>query len=306
MLNQHIALVPEAGGVNASELARVSAALQKQLNRDLAAAWGISATIDAFPYLEDVPLGYWPIVVTLCELGDEAGVQIDRSAQPYAQVEMSPDWSVHASRACLDMLVNPFGRRMIAGSSPRPDQGPVEFLVEVCGPCTGGDASYVIDDILVSDFCTPAYWGSSVSPGNSYSFAGTIQAAQHVSAGGHLIWHDPVSDNWWLRHHVADALVDTKLGPIDGRVSSVLEAVRARAPHSLSAAKMTIEAFEARLGVRRQHALQASQFQAHRLRATLGSPRRPWEVPDDPGKSPAGGGGRRTGDAHRQPRCAYR
>jgi hypothetical protein len=268
MLSQHIALVPEAGGVNASDLARVCGALQKQLQRDILPTWGGSATINAFPQLEDVPLGYWPVVITFCELGDQAGVQFDRSGQPFAQIEMSPDWSLHASRACLEMITNPFGSRIVAGSSPRPDQGWVEFLVDVCGPCAGADGTYVIDDVLVSDFCTPAYWGTT-APSRNYSFTGAIHAPQQVLLGGHLTWHDPITDKWWVRHQVADALLDTKLGSIDARTLPVREVLRAKAPRGLGAPKTTIEALEGRLGVRRQHALQASQFRAHRLRTLI-------------------------------------
>jgi hypothetical protein len=268
-LTQHIALVPEAGGINASELARVCAALQKQLTRDLAPMWGINATINAFPHLEDVPLGYWPIIITFCELGDQAGVHIDKNGQPYAQVEMSPGWSLHASQACLDMLINPFARKLVAGPSPRPDQGPVEFLLEIGAPCNDPDSAYVIDDVLVSDFCTPAFWGSSAASDHSYSFTGALHTPHQVMPGGHLTWHDPITDKWWLRHHLNQTLVDTRLGALDGRIGVVREAMRLRAPQALRAEKMTVAAFEARLGVRRQHALQASQFQAHRLRTLV-------------------------------------
>ena len=271
MLSQHIALVPEAGGVNASELARVCAALQKQLTRDLAPLWSINATINAFPHLEDVPLGYWPIIITFCELGDQAGVHIDKNGQPYAQVEMAPGWSLHASQACLDMLINPFGRRLVSGPSPRPDQGPVEFLVEIGAPCNDPDSAYVIDEVLVSDFCTPAFWGASSAAQHSFSFTGAIQAAHQVLPGGHLTWHDPITDKWWIRHHLDHSLVDTRLGKLDGRTGVVREAMRLRAPHALRAEKMTVAAFEERLGVKRQHALQASQFQAHRLRSLVAS-----------------------------------
>jgi hypothetical protein len=269
MLSQHIALVPEAGGLNASDLARVCAALQKQVTRDLGPCWGIAATVNGFPHLEDVPLGHWPIIVTFCDLGEQAGVQVDRNGQPYAEVEMSPDWSLHASQACLDMLVNPFGSRLVVGPSPRPDQGPVEFLVEACAPCAGPDYAYVIDDVLVSDFCTPAYWGSISGQQRELSFTGAVRAPQQVLPGGHLTWHDPIGDKWWLRDHVADALVDSKLGSIDGRLATLRETMLSRAPRNLRAAKMSIEAFESRLGIRRQHALQASQFQAHRTRTLV-------------------------------------
>src|SRR5262245_46055653 len=48
MLTQHIALVPEVAGINASELARVSAALQKQMLRDFSPIWQVAATVDPF------------------------------------------------------------------------------------------------------------------------------------------------------------------------------------------------------------------------------------------------------------------
>ena len=113
----HIALVPEMG-VDASQLARVSAALQKQVSRDLAPIWGISATVDAFPRLEDLPAGYWPLVLTYRELGTDAGIHVDERGQPFALVEMSPSWSLTASHLCLEMLSDPFGNRMLAGLSP--------------------------------------------------------------------------------------------------------------------------------------------------------------------------------------------
>jgi hypothetical protein len=80
MLTRHIAIVPEIG-MNASEPARVSAALQKQVTRDLAPVWGISATVDAFPCLEDLPAGCWPLVLTFRELGTDAGIHIDEKGQ---------------------------------------------------------------------------------------------------------------------------------------------------------------------------------------------------------------------------------
>src|SRR4029077_16711512 len=134
MTTRHIALVPEMG-VNASELARVSAALQKQITRDLTPIWGIAATVDAFPNIEDVPMGYWPLVLTYRDLRGAAGIHIDASGQPYALVEMSPSWSLTASHVCLEMLSDPFGNRMFAGMSPRSDQGQVEFLAGICDPC---------------------------------------------------------------------------------------------------------------------------------------------------------------------------
>jgi hypothetical protein len=58
---RQLALVSESTQVPKSDVSKVSAALQKQATRDLAPIWDISATVDAFEKLEDVPIGYWPI-----------------------------------------------------------------------------------------------------------------------------------------------------------------------------------------------------------------------------------------------------
>ena len=65
MLVTHIALVPDSpDAVDSNELARVSAAIQRQVMRDFGPRWNVTATVDAFPRLEEVPLGYWPVILT--------------------------------------------------------------------------------------------------------------------------------------------------------------------------------------------------------------------------------------------------
>jgi len=63
MLITELALVAETPNVTCSQLNRVAAALQKQAIRDFAPIWDVVATIDGFERLEDVPIGYWPIIV---------------------------------------------------------------------------------------------------------------------------------------------------------------------------------------------------------------------------------------------------
>jgi hypothetical protein len=267
MLTQHIALVPEAENVDPSELARVTAALQKQVMRDLSPIWNVTATVNAFPYLEDVPVGYWPIVLTSCELGTQAGLHIDRNGQPYAQVAVSPSWSVDASRVCLEMLVNPFGNRSVTGVSLRSDQGTVEFLLEICGPCANPFHAYVINDVLVSDFCIPAFFETgSATSGARYSFNGSARTPFQVLPGGHITWYDPISNNCWVRSHWGDNPIDTELGAIDGSMRGL---GRWRAPLRLQAGTPSPAAAQSDLEERRQQALRASQFRAYRLRSLL-------------------------------------
>jgi hypothetical protein len=60
---RQVALVSESTQISKSDVSKVSAALQKQVTRDLVPIWDVSATVDAFEKLEDVPIGYWPLIV---------------------------------------------------------------------------------------------------------------------------------------------------------------------------------------------------------------------------------------------------
>ena len=82
----HVALVSESASVGLPEVTRVSAALQKQVIRDLGQFWDMQGTVDAFASLEDVPPGYWPIIVK-DDIGQDAeGVHCDDTGQPMALI----------------------------------------------------------------------------------------------------------------------------------------------------------------------------------------------------------------------------
>jgi hypothetical protein len=53
---KHVALVSQS--VKLGDVMKVAAALQKQATRDVAPIWNLSATVDGFERLEDVPLDY--------------------------------------------------------------------------------------------------------------------------------------------------------------------------------------------------------------------------------------------------------
>jgi hypothetical protein len=108
---------------------------------------------------------------------------------------------------------------MIAGDSPKEDQGRVNFLVEVADPCETPQCAYSINGILVSDFYTPNYFDPLAAAGVRYSFSGAITEPHQVLPGGYLSWKDPVTGHWWQ-----ETWFDGKessfrdLGPIDAKV----------------------------------------------------------------------------------------
>lgn len=176
----------------------MGAAIQKQVTRDFGPLWQIDATVDVFARLEDVPLGYWHLILRDDIASDAAGVHWhDDTHQPYALVRWGPNWSLAASHEVLEMLADPFGNRMTAGDSPKPGQGRVSFLVEVCDPCQAASFGYASNGILVSDFCTPAFYGPSGTSGAHYSFTGSIKLPHQPVEGGYLTWLYSQASQLW-------------------------------------------------------------------------------------------------------------
>src|SRR5262245_15214122 len=115
-LIRQVALVPDdniGGQLTMGAVSKVAAALQKQATRDFGPIWGVTATVDAFASLSEVPLGYWPIIVGQEGQGG-GGVHLDQDNQPFALVDFTSDWTVTASHECLEMLADPSGNRLVA------------------------------------------------------------------------------------------------------------------------------------------------------------------------------------------------
>lgn len=217
MFVQEVALVSETRRVKARELMTVTAAIQKQAARDFAPIWQVPATIDCFDRLEDVPIGYWPVIIR-DDIGfaGAAGVHLDDRGQPFALVQHDPQWSLTASHEVLEMLADPFGSRLIAGDSIMKGQGRVEYLVEVCDPSEAAEFGYTANGVLVSDFYTPAYFDPLPSPSVRYSFTGAIANPREVPRGGYLSWHNPQDDHWYQARFFGAKLEFVDLGTFSG------------------------------------------------------------------------------------------
>src|SRR4051794_12506288 len=232
MLAVNLALVSEVEGHDPSDVARVAAALQRQAVRDFGPLWKVPATVDAFPRLEDVPVGYWPMIVeTDIKTPGAAGVHEDKDGQPFALIAMSHSWSLTASHEMLEMLADPFGKRVMPGRSPKRGQGRVEFLVEVCDPSEADQFAYTVNDILVSDFYTPHYFDPHKAEGVRYSFTGALTKPRQVLRGGYLSWHDPVSDHWWQEIYFGQKREYRDLGVFDASAGSLRAWVDGQTDH---------------------------------------------------------------------------
>jgi hypothetical protein len=196
MLPIHVALVPRTDQTTPSQVDHVAAALQLQALRDVGPPWSLSATVDSFARLRDVPVGSWPVVV-VDDVKGAPGYHLDAGGQPYALVEYSDSWSLTASHETIEMIVDPWGKRIAPGRSPKRGQGQVEFLVEACDPCQAAAFAYTINGVLVSDFVTPFFYDPRKTVGARYSFTGAVEHPRRILRGGYLSWHEPHDNHVW-------------------------------------------------------------------------------------------------------------
>ena len=198
MLNRNLALVADTEKITPSELTKVAAALQKQATRDFGSLWDIQANVSGFAKLEDVPTDYWPVIVSDdINTPGAAGVHEDKNGQPFALVQFSDAWSLTASHETLEMLADPFGNRLVAGKSPNPGQGRVNFLVEVCDPCEDQQFAYTVNGVTVSDFLTPYFYDPVTTSSVRYSYTGAVKGPRMILSGGYLSWGVPQTNEWF-------------------------------------------------------------------------------------------------------------
>jgi hypothetical protein len=197
-----LALVSEVKELDKTNLARVATALQKQITRDFKPFWNVDATIELFESLDSVPNAHWPIIVKT-EIGvpGAAGIHEEKNGQAFALITYSSDfdtWTLTASHVLLEMLADPWGNRLTPGPSPnRLDKGKiVHFLVEICNPVENAEYAYKIDDVMVSDFTTPAFYRLPQTEESRFSFNGAVKEPLKILRGGYISWKVPETKEW--------------------------------------------------------------------------------------------------------------
>jgi hypothetical protein len=207
MIPATIALVSDCS-MPLSTLSIIAGALQKQVLRDVSPAWNTDQVVVAAYPKGQVPIGAWSItVVDVIAEPEDAGYHDDDNGQPYAVVKNGPDVSVTLSHELIEMIVDPFGSRLVPGWA---GGARVQYLVEVCDPCE--EETYQINGIAVSDFVLPAYYGET-NTGDKCCFTGEIKSPLDVSRGGYLSWLSGVS--WYQKTWTGDRPEVKSLGYVN-------------------------------------------------------------------------------------------
>jgi len=222
MLVTRLGLVDKTGAESPHALARVAAAISTQFMRDVGPAWNVSATCEALPDDAAVPPGVQPIYLVAHLEPGEGGFHSSAQGRPFANVVRGTGWTVAASHEAIEMVLDPWGSRLVTAPVITVDasgnQGlgteEVGFLLEGCDPCES--ASYSVNKVPVSDFLLPDFYTPSGQ--FSCSFLGTIKQPLTIAEGGYISWLDNQSDSMmqllWLDPSKPPQLVN--LGSVSG------------------------------------------------------------------------------------------
>jgi len=213
----------------------VAAALNIQVNRDLAPIWNVQATVTALPNASKIPAGVWPVFLVKSLPPGEGGFHLDKHNQPYAEVIASPEsdeWTIDASHETVEMLVDPNGNRLQNSTSITVKNGKIEdsngefaYLVEACDPCEADNFGYSIQGVAVSDFITPHFYDPEKVAGTRYSFTGAIPRPRDILPGGYITWVNQESDEVQQLQYLTNTPKIINLGPAAGSGLSLREFV---------------------------------------------------------------------------------
>lgn len=183
------------------QLAKVVAALQKQIARDLAPAWGIAAELRPVPRGGTPPRDHWWLTLHddsdhAGELGyhdlTSAGLPLGKAFVATARADDVP-WSVVLSHELLEMLIDPY---INLAAVVRNGRGGVLFGYEVCDPCRLD--IYRIDGVAVSNFVYPG-WFEQERPhqGARFDHLGRMVKPLALRPGGYSLVNDLADKRGW-------------------------------------------------------------------------------------------------------------
>lgn len=177
-----------------TEVAKWAAAAQKQMRNDVAPVWGIpSPQLNLVP--PDTPaagIDSWIVVVNDARQRVGLGYHELYRGQPvgYVLVEYTKSDGQTPSRVfsheVLEMAIDP------EMSKETPPIDGISYLVEAGDILSFDEGGYLIDDVLVSGFGTPAYF--HLESGTAYAIrhnlTGPLPAAAPENMGTMLCWHE--------------------------------------------------------------------------------------------------------------------
>ncbi len=194
-----ICVINESSRVTNSDLAPLIEALQEQWNTHLQAVWpGVGqAVFSLLEYgKEPPPRSQWLVFLDNTDRAQELAYHdLTNDGMPMAKVftetlaEQGHVLSVAASHEICEMAVNP---NLTASYQ---DAYGTWWAAEICDPVEADAYGYLIDNVLVSNFVTPA-WFDLPSPIKNFDKLGLVQRAFEVLSGGYGQQWNGATEQW--------------------------------------------------------------------------------------------------------------
>ena len=204
MVDIKISILNASQVLKDSQVQAVIPALQTQVSKDFAPAWGIDADLIFVPKgSRPEPDSWW---IALLDDSDQAGAlgyhDVTPEGLPIGKVFAGSDmkygyqWTVTASHECLEMLADPEINLTVFVQTDA--NGGKLYAYEVCDACEADQFGYKINGVLVSDFVYPSWFEGFRKPGSTqFDYGKRIGKPFQLLKGGYIGVYDIKSGTGW-------------------------------------------------------------------------------------------------------------
>lgn len=204
MAHIKIAVVNASTVLTDAQVKAVVPALQTQVSRDFAPAWGVDADLRFVPKGSKPAAGEWWLV--MLDDSDQAGAlgyhDVTTQGLPLGKVfaktdiEYKENWTVTASHELLEMLGDPAINLVVFQQS---SAGGRLYAYEVCDACEAEPFGYQIGAVAVSDFVFPSWFESFRKAGTQFDQTKKIRKPLALLKGGYIGVYDVRSGSGWTQ-----------------------------------------------------------------------------------------------------------
>ncbi len=188
-----IQIINDSKHLTDDEIRAALPAVQKQVRRDFAPAWGIDASLEFVEKKRQPDPGTWWIsfIDYARHEGEEGNHFLTKSGLPFGRVfvqsikKVAQSWTSAFSHELLELLADPDTNVVASRGTTRKNS--VWYAYEVCDPCSDDSYGYKIDGVLVSDFVYPAWFESFHKEGARFDHGGLIKKPFQVLPLGYVV-----------------------------------------------------------------------------------------------------------------------
>lgn len=200
-------------------------ALQVQVHRDFAPAWGIDADLSFLAKGATPSPNAW--MLGIFDTSDQAGAlgyhELSPQGTPLAKVFAKSDiqtgsnWTITASHELVEMIADPDIALTVFVQSG--NTAGTLYAYECADACEADSLGYSIDGVTVSDFVLPSWFESFRTAGSTqFDYGNHITKPFQILAGGYIGVFDVTAGSGWQQLSSSGMASRSFEGRIDSRL----------------------------------------------------------------------------------------